>query len=158
MNVRSRPPALLIAAMAALALSCSTAGFAQPAQPSAPGKPVAPATTKEKAVFGVSDADPQKWNLTLGNIANAMDALGKDGAEIELVAYGPGIQMLKKDSPVATRIAEALRSGVRIVACQNSMHAFHLEAADMAPGVVGVTSGVVELMKREHDGYAYIRS
>jgi len=44
----------------------------------------------ERAIFAVSDADPQKWNLTLGNIGNAIDGLGAS-ADIELVVYGPGI-------------------------------------------------------------------
>jgi hypothetical protein len=113
---------------------------------------------KEQAIFAVSDADPQKWNLTLGNIANAIEGIGADGADIELVVYGPGIAMLKKDSPVAERIAAALKSGVHINACQNSMRAAHLEAADLAPGVGSVPSGVVELIRREHAGYAYVRS
>ena len=113
---------------------------------------------KEQAIFAVSDADPQKWNLTLGNIANAIDGIGADGADIELVVYGPGIAMLKKDSPVADKIAAALKNGVHIAACQNSMRGFHLEAADLAPGVGVVPSGVVELIRREHAGYAYVRS
>ncbi len=115
-------------------------------------------TTRERAIFAVSDADPQKWNLTLGNIANAIDGLGADGAEIELVVYGPGIAMLKKDSPVAGRIAAALKNGVRIAACRNSMRGFELEQADLAPGVDVVPSGVVELIRRQHAGYAYVRS
>jgi intracellular sulfur oxidation DsrE/DsrF family protein len=121
----------------------------------------APATTavaKERAVFAVSDNDPQKWNLTLGNINNALDGIGQDGADIELVVYGPAIVMLKKDSPVAEKLAAALARGVRIGACQNSMRGFHLEAADLAPGMTPVPSGVVELIRRQHDGYAYIRS
>jgi intracellular sulfur oxidation DsrE/DsrF family protein len=119
----------------------------------------APAEThKERAIFAVSDADPQKWNLTLGNIANAIEGLGAESADIELVVYGPGIAMLKKDSPVASRLAEAIKSGVRVAACQNSMRGFHLEPADLAPGVTPVPSGVVELIRRQHSGYAYVRS
>jgi hypothetical protein len=120
--------------------------------------PTASAAIREQAIFAVSDADPQKWALTLGNIANAIEGLGADAAEIELVVYGPGIAMLKKDSPVADKIAAALKSGVRIAACQHSMHGFHLEAADLAPGVGTVPSGVVELIRRQHAGYAYVRS
>ena len=157
MNARPSRPASLSVGLAGLMILFANAAPAQQAQPAAQVAAASPAV-KQKAVFAVSDADPQKWSLTLGNIANAIDALGKDGADIELVAYGPGIQMLKKDSPVAARIAEALRSGLRIEACQNSMKGFHLEPADMAPGVGYVPSGVVELMKRQHDGYAYIRS
>jgi uncharacterized protein len=115
-------------------------------------------TARERAIFAVSDADPQKWNLTLGNIGNAIDGLGAASADIELVVYGPGIAMLKKDSPVAARLAVALKSGVRIAACQNSMRGFDLQAADLAPGVTVVPSGVVELIRRQHAGYAYVRS
>jgi intracellular sulfur oxidation DsrE/DsrF family protein len=118
----------------------------------------ADAVPKERAIFAVSDADPQKWNLTLGNIANALDGLGADAADIELVVYGPGIAMLKKDSPVAEKIAAAQARGVHIAACQNSMRGFKLEASDLAPGVGVVPSGVVELIRREHAGYAYVRS
>ena len=144
--------------IAAAALAC-TAGVTL-AQTTAPAAlAAAPAeTARERAIFAVSDADPQKWNLTLGNIGNAIDGLGAASADIELVVYGPGIAMLKKDSPVAARLAAALKSGVRIAACQNSMRGFDLQAADLAPGVTVVPSGVVELIRRQHAGYAYVRS
>jgi uncharacterized protein len=152
----SRFAAAAVLGAAALAGSAFAASSAE-APPAAPaGTPAE--TARERAIFAVSDADPQKWNLTLGNIANAIDGLGADGAEIELVVYGPGITMLRKDSPVADRIAAALKNGVRIAACQNSMRGFKLEQADLAPGVGVVPSGVVELIRRQHAGYAYVRS
>lgn len=156
--------ALRLLAATAIA-GAAGAAFAQnpAAQPTAatapPAMAVAPVQShRERAIFAVSDADPQKWNLTLGNISNAIEGLGADSAEIELVVYGPGIAMLKKDSPVAARLAEALKRGVRIAACQNSMRGFHLQPADLAPGVTPVPSGVVELIRRQHAGYAYVRS
>ena len=147
--------------LAALALAFTTgAALAQNSTGQAPAalSAVPAEAHKERAIFAVSDDDPQKWNLTLGNIANAIDGLGADSADIELVVYGPGIVMLKKDSPVAAKIAVALKSGVRVAACQNSMRGFHLEASDLAPGVGTVPSGVVELIRRQHSGYAYVRS
>ena len=94
----------------------------------------------------------------LAAVLLALAALGPEGAQLDLVAYGPGIEMLKKDSVVAARLAEALKAGVRIAACQNSMRGYHLEAADLVPGVTPVPSGVVELIRRQHAGYAYVRS
>jgi len=139
--------------LAALLVACSAvAGTARAADA------VAAAPAREQAIFAVSDADPAKWSLTLGNIANALDAIGADKADIELVVYGPGITMLKKDAAVADRIAALAGRGVRIVACQNSMRGFSIEAADLVPGVGVVPSGVVELIRREHAGYAYVRS
>lgn len=142
--------ALTLAGTAGVTLAQATAPAALAAAPAE--------TARERAIFAVSDADPQKWNLTLGNIGNAIDGLGAASADIELVVYGPGIAMLKKDSPVAARLAAALKSGVRIAACQNSMRGFDLQAADLAPGVTVVPSGVVELIRRQHAGYAYVRS
>jgi intracellular sulfur oxidation DsrE/DsrF family protein len=132
---------------AALALQWPLATFAEGA-----------ASSKTRAVFQVSDADPQKWSLTLGNVANAQEALGKEASEIEIVAFGPGIDMLKKDSPVAARVAEAIRNGVRVVACQNTMRARKLGPEDLLPQVGTVPSGVVEIMQRQREGYAYLRS
>ncbi len=141
--------AVTLAGTAGITLAQTTAPAALAAAPAE--------TARERAIFAVSDDDPQKWNLTLGNIGNAIDGLGAS-ADIELVVYGPGIAMLKKDSPVAARLAAALKNGVRIAACQNSMRGFDLQAADLAPGVTVVPSGVVELIRRQHAGYAYVRS
>ena len=112
---------------------------------------------KNKAVFQVSDGDPQKWNLTLNNAKNVQDDLGSDTVDLEIVVYGPGIGMLKGDSPVAKRIADALKSGVKVVACENTMKAQKLVYADMLPAIGYVPAGVVELMKKQQEGYAYIR-
>lgn len=150
-------PATRFLAAAVLALAAGLACAAGTA-PAAPATAAAPADGKEHAIFAVSDDDTKKWNLTLGNIGNAIEGLGADVADIELVVYGPGIAMLKKDSPVADKIAAALKKGVHIVACQNSMRGYHLEQADLAPGVGSVPSGVVELIRRQHAGYAYVRS
>jgi intracellular sulfur oxidation DsrE/DsrF family protein len=114
-------------------------------------------SVKNKVVFQVSDADPQKWNLALNNARNVQDDLDRENVEIEIVAYGPGIGMLKGDSPVAKRVADALHGGVKIVACENTMKAQKLVYADMLPTIGYVPAGVVELMKKQQQGYAYIR-
>ena len=142
--------------LAATLIACAVPGA--PVHAADATSTVPAASTKERAIFAVTDADPQKWAFTLGNIGNALDGLGADHADIELVVYGPAIAMLKKDSPVADKVAAALARGVRVAACQNSMRGFKIEQADLVPGVTPVPAGVVELIRREHAGYAYVRS
>jgi intracellular sulfur oxidation DsrE/DsrF family protein len=77
--------------------------------------------------------------------------------DIEIVTYGPGIGMLKMDSVIANRIEEAKQSGVAIVVCQNTMKGMKLTNDDMLPNTSYVPSGVVEIIKKEREGYAYIR-
>ncbi|MDR3390708.1 MAG: DsrE family protein [Sulfuriferula sp.] len=112
---------------------------------------------KMKVVFQVSDNDPQKWNLTLNNVKNFQSALGKDNTVLEIVAYGPGINMLKFDSQVGSRVKDAIDSGVKIVACENTMHAQKLTRDDMLPEIGYVPGGVIEIAQKQMEGYAYIR-
>jgi intracellular sulfur oxidation DsrE/DsrF family protein len=65
--------------------------------------------------------------------------------------------MLKAESKVEPRVTQALTDGVRVVACENTMHAQKLTKADMIPGIGYVPGGVVELMERQREGWAYIR-
>lgn len=112
---------------------------------------------KQKVVFQMSDADPGKWNLVLNNAKNVQQEIGIDKTEIEIVVYGPGIGMLKNDSTVGNRIDEAKKTGITIVACQNTMKGMKLTEADMLTNTSYVPAGVVELMLKQKDGYAYIR-
>ena len=115
------------------------------------------APAKHKVVFQVSDAEPQKWNLTLNTARNVLEELGEDAVDMEIVVFGPGIGMLKGDSSVAKRVADALKQGVKVVACENTMRVQKLVYADMLPSIGYVLAGVVELMKKQREGFAYIR-
>ena len=112
---------------------------------------------KQKVVLQVSDNDPGKWNLALNNARNIQQDLGKQNVQIEIVAYGPGLAMLKGDSKVAPRLAEALDHSVGLLACENTMRNTHVEKADMYAGIAYVQAGVTHIMKRQREGWAYIR-
>ena len=115
------------------------------------------ADEKAKMVIQVSDNDTGKWNLALNNAANIQKDLGKDNVDLEIVAYGPGINMLKADSEVGNRVAEAVESGVKVMACQNTMRKAKLSKDDMLSTVGFVPSGVVEILKKQEQHYTYLR-
>lgn len=115
------------------------------------------ANRPHKVVFQVSENDTKTWNLALNNAKNVQQALGADQTAVEIVVYGPGIGMLKMDSPVAERIAEATGKGVAVVACENTMKGQKLTRADMLQTIGYVPAGVVELMTRQKEGFAYVR-
>ena len=115
------------------------------------------ATQRARVVIQVSDSDQGKWNLALNNAKNIQADLGAANVDIEIVTYGPGIDMLKLDSPVGGRIGEATTAGVKVIACENTMRGQKLSRADMLNGISYVPAGVVELMSRQQQGWAYIR-
>ena len=139
-----------VALVAALVLAVATAwmGAASAQQPAA---------QRVKVVVQVSDSDPAKWNLALNNVRNLQADLGAANVDIELVSYGPGIGMLLANSSVAPRVEEALAAGVKVVACENTMTGQKLARKDMADGIGYVQAGVVELIQKQQQGYAYIR-
>lgn len=112
---------------------------------------------KQKVIFQVSDADPAKWTLALNNARNVQAELGKENVRIEIVAYGPGLGMLKAESKVEARLAQALEDNVGLIACENTMHNTKTTKADMYSGIAYVPAGVTHIMKREREGWAYIR-
>lgn len=115
------------------------------------------AADKGKLVVQVSDSTPATWNLALNNVKNVQKDLGKDNVDVEIVAYGPGIGMLKADSEVANRINEAADAGVKVVACENTMKGQKLTRDDMNARISYVPAGVVEIMQLQQKGYAYLR-
>ena len=121
---------------------------------------VANAATPDRAriVLQVSDDDPKKWNLALNNARNAQQDLGgPKNVDIEIVAYGPGINMLKMDAVTANRVSDAIKTGISIAACENTMGAQKIDKAEMNPSISYVPAGVIQLMRRQQQGWAYVR-
>lgn len=112
---------------------------------------------RQKIVIQVSDNDPAKWNLALNNAKNLQDDVGPANVDIEVVAYGPGIGMLKLESPVASRVADAMKANVIVIACENTMRGQNLTRDDMQSAISYVPAGVTEIMTKQSDGWAYLR-
>ena len=112
---------------------------------------------RPKVIFHVGDGDPAKWTVAFNNVFNVRKDLGADAVDIEVVAVNAGIRMLKFDSTEGSRIAEAIKGGVKVVACENSMRGQKVARDEMLPGIDYVAAGVVELMQRQREGYAYVR-
>ncbi|MDX2483996.1 MAG: DsrE family protein [Pseudodonghicola sp.] len=115
--------------------------------------------------FHVDQNDPKLMNITLNNVANVTSYYHDHGdtAVIEVVAYGPGLNMFVVGrSPVADRIATMHLEieDLTFSACGNTLRNMsakldkEIELLDEA-GVV--LSGVVRLVELQEQGYAYIR-
>jgi len=111
----------------------------------------------EKIVVQVSDGNPVTWNQALNVVGNLREVYGAD-TQIELVAFGQGINMLKFDAPVSSRLIEAQKNlGAKVYACENSMAKYKLSRNDMAPDVVYVRAGVEHIITRQREGWVNLR-
>ncbi|HXZ50567.1 MAG TPA: DsrE family protein [Burkholderiales bacterium] len=138
--------------LAALVLLAGLAGMAASPSALAEGK-----MAMSHIVMQVSDGDPMKWQLALNNAENVQEALGKDKVKVEIVAYGPGLNMLKADSKVAAGVNAALDRNVQVSACGVTMKKMNVTKDDLIGGVTVVPGGVIEIMKRQSEGWSYVR-
>ena len=113
--------------------------------------------SKARLVLQVSDGEPGKWALALNNAKNVQTEIGASKVDVEIVAYGPGIGMLKADALISNRVTEAVQAGIRVVACENTMTVQKLTKADMHADAIYAPSGVVQIMTRQREGWAYVR-
>ena len=77
---------------------------------------------EHKFVLQISDMDPSKQTLVLNVAGNILKAYGQDQADVEIVAFGPGLRLLFEDNSNAGRIDGLVDSGVRFFACQNTIN------------------------------------
>jgi intracellular sulfur oxidation DsrE/DsrF family protein len=123
--------------------------------------PQAPAQTKtHHVIFVVTSADKDDWNTAMLLADHFLAGIRPEPADVEVLAYGPGIDIMAKGAttnPIAAQMAALQKLGVHFVACENAMRAHHILKADLLPGVTSVPSGVVELVRRQEAGYAYVK-
>ncbi len=123
------------------------------------------AEEERRIAIHVDENDPRRMNLVLNNARNIIHYYRSRGipVRIRIVAYGPGLHMLRADtSPVKERIsAMALElPELSFAACANTMKAMTRKEGKEPPlleEVEIVPSGVVELVELQRQGWAYVR-
>jgi len=142
---------LLVAAL----IGCAAMPILAAEQKVGAGK-TAPAV-KNRIVIQINEDGVRKWNDVLVNIHNIQVELGAKNVAIAVVAIGPGLGMLTAESLAANGVQDASAAGVEFVACGNSMKAQKVAKEDLIEGVTISVAGYVELMKRQQQGWVYLR-
>jgi intracellular sulfur oxidation DsrE/DsrF family protein len=129
--------------------------------------PVAPGVAEKvhRLILQVNTNEPAVMNLALNNAANTEQHYKSIGekVQIEIVAFGPGLNMLRDDaSPVKERIkslAETSRS-ISFAACGNTranMSRAEQKEIPLISQATVVSSGVVRVIELQEQGWSYVR-
>jgi uncharacterized protein len=118
-----------------------------------------------KILFHVSDDDMGHLKTVLDEVENLMQLYRRthQKARVEVITNGSGLSLLMADvSPFSDRIHRMQKEylDLTFVACQNTIDRFKQEqgvTAKLLPGVVVIDSGVAQIMRRQHQGWAYIQ-
>ncbi len=110
-------------------------------------------------VFEVSSGEEKRLAAGLRNVENAQKALGREDSRIEVVVHGQGLTLvLDHGNRQKDRIKQLQDTGVVFAACENTMRSENVSPASLIKGVVTVDSGVGEIIRRQKQGWAYIKS
>lgn len=113
----------------------------------------------------VDENDPVKMNIVLNNAGNMTKYYRSKGedVQIEIVAHGPGLHMLREDtSPVKTRIAAMSLEfdNMEFSACGNTMKGMAKKEGkpiQLISEAHEVTAGVVRLVELQEQGWSYVK-
>ncbi len=119
---------------------------------------------KYKVIFHIDEPSKGRADQVLMNITNLLNDLGDSSVDVELLANGGGVRALAKgaegqaEQVEQAKLVQALaKRGVRFVACQNSLDHLNMQRSDLLDLVEVVPAGVSELVRKQNQGWAYIR-
>lgn len=108
-------------------------------------------------VVSLSEKDEKRVNAVLSNVANLHKAYGIDNVQLAVVAYGPGIWAMLKDSPVRARVESLMKYDIEFVACGNTLDTIHKTDDDLIDGVSKAQAGLMEIVERRLSGWVDIK-
>jgi intracellular sulfur oxidation DsrE/DsrF family protein len=116
-------------------------------------------THKHRIVFELTSDNPEHWDAVLNNIENLRKALGPENTQVELVAHGPGLGMLLASNEKSKdRMRKLASPSVVFASCENTMRRKNIRKEDLLDFVITVDSGVAEVIRKQEQGWSYIRS
>ncbi len=123
------------------------------------------ADTQAKVLFHVSDGQTEHLKTVLDDVEDLMKYYrhSHQKARVEVITNGEGLNLLLTGiSPYAERIQKMQKEyhGLTFVACQNTIDRYQQElglTVKLLPGVVTIDSGVAQIMRRQHQGWAYLQ-
>jgi intracellular sulfur oxidation DsrE/DsrF family protein len=141
MTILTFAAALLVATAVAVAFSQTTTS----------------SSPKYHVVFQMSEPEGQAWDSLILHVNNTRASLGKENSQMEVVFFGPGLNMLlKKNSAFEARLKDLSDSGVKLIACQNAMRYRNVASADLFPFATEVDSAIAEMVRKQQAGWQYV--
>lgn len=114
---------------------------------------------KYHVIFEMSAGEQPRLEGVIRNIDNLKIALGAENVAVELVLHGGAILSYAKDkTTLASEWERLAKSGVTLLACNNSLKMRNIPKDTLLPNIKVVDSAVAELVRKQQAGWQYIRN
>ena len=115
---------------------------------------------EHKVVLQLSDNDAKKQALVISVAYNLLRAYDPDKVAIEVVAFGPGIDLLRTESSNRKLVESLIAQGVRFDVCLNTVDTVERETGkrpEIIPAAIPVQVGVGQILHLTENGYTLVR-
>jgi len=146
-NIRVMLAALLIA---------TAAPTARAQQAPLQDKPFA----EHKIVLQLSDNDPKKQGLVISVANNLMKFYDPDKVAVEVVAFGPGIELLRPDNPNRKLVESLVAQGARVDVCLNTVDTIERDTGKRLEYIAAATPvqvGVAQILFLTENGCTLVK-
>ena len=115
---------------------------------------------EHKIVLQLSDSDPKKQGLVISVANNLLKFYDPDKVAIEVVAFGPGIDLLRPDNANRKMIESLVAQSVRFDICLNTVDTIERDSGkrpEFIPQATPVQVGVGQILFLTENGYTLVR-
>lgn len=108
-------------------------------------------------IYQLDSDDPKLIQQTLRNIGNALeDTRLKGKLTVELVAFGNGVAVFRKDQSYEPQLTALKQKGVMLAQCLNTLKEKKISKDELLPLIAYVPSGNGELIIRQAQGWSLV--
>jgi intracellular sulfur oxidation DsrE/DsrF family protein len=115
---------------------------------------------EHRIALQLSDSDPKKQGLVVSVAYNLLKAYDPDKVAIEVVTFGPGIDLLRTENPNRKLVESLVAQGVRFDVCLNTVDTLERETGkrpEIIPLATPVQVGVGQILSLTENGYTLVR-
>jgi uncharacterized protein len=115
---------------------------------------------EHKIVLQLSDNDSRKQGLVLSVASNLMKHYDPDKIAVEVVAFGPGVDLLRPENPNRRMVESLVTQGVRFDLCLNTVDTLERESGKRPEFIAAATPvqvGVAQILFLTENGYTLVR-
>ncbi|MDD1530474.1 hypothetical protein C7U92_24065 [Bradyrhizobium sp. WBOS7] len=115
---------------------------------------------EHRIVLQLSDGDAKKQTLVLSVANNLLKAYAPDKIALEVVAFGPGIDLLLSGNERRKQVESLIAQGVRFDICLNTVDTIERETGkrpEFIPAATPVQVGVGQILFLAENGYTLVR-
>ena len=114
---------------------------------------------QHKIVFDFTKGDTASFSTIMRQLNNIVKATGGN-AKLEVVCYGPGLDMLMKERTTVQQQIEEFHAKYNVVfsACEASMQRRGIVKSQLLPQTVTVPLASLEISSKQQEGWSYLKA